>query len=117
MTVNELERNPNGTIDGNLDRYDRREKCNRCGQRNPIGFDVDDRVWKVVHDRAVEAAAAWDEYKDLSVKQGPYDVLCINCFTSVADWHGIEWEFVIKFYPVSRYTMTRREMDLEKVGT
>lgn len=106
MSVRELERLPNGAIDGDLCKYDTRERCSRCHQKNPIGFTVPDEVWQAIHDRAVKDAKGWMDDAGTPLPVGPFDILCIVCFTSVADWHGIEWDEEIEFYPVSRFAAT-----------
>lgn len=98
-------------IDGNLHKFDRREKCGRCQQRNPIGFAVPDYIWQAVRERAEKDALVPWEHEPL---QTPFDILCLPCFVEIADWHGIEWDVDIVFWPVSRYTATVAEMEVAK---
>lgn len=118
MSVQELPRAENGCIDGNLSKYDDREKCDRCRHPNPIGFQVPDDVWEAVKTRAEQAALA-ESRRDSTwahdVPKPPYNILCLPCFVEVADWHGIEWAEGIEFFPLSRCYVTALNMWLDWV--
>lgn len=63
--------------------YTTREFCQKCGRLSRIGFWVPDAIWRAVTGR-------WAE-----------DVLCLPCFAELGDEKFIQWEYGIKFYPVS----------------
>lgn len=61
-----------------------REICAICGNIVRVGFWVPNAIWKeVVH----------IHYQN--------SILCLECFTKRADEKFIEWDKLIKFYPVS----------------
>lgn len=64
-----------------------REICKICFQPNRIGFAVPDKVWASV----VKPAYA-------------NKVICLQCFTRMADEAKIAWDDNIQFYPVSLVT-------------
>ena len=61
-----------------------RETCKICFHANPIGFRVSDDVWRDV---------VPNEYLE--------KVVCISCFTRLADEKFIAWDNDIQLYPVS----------------
>lgn len=61
-----------------------RELCKLCGRISSVGFSVPDDVWE-----AVRSAA------------GQRNVLCLSCFTGIADELGLRWCREIEFWPVS----------------
>lgn len=65
-----------------------REICKACWRPSPVGFSVPEEVWKLVKPANL-----------------PGDVLCIMCFATLADEHGIQWDTAIEFYPVSLATL------------
>lgn len=65
-----------------------REICKICFNENPIGFDVPNEVWNAV-----------------TTKEWGDKVVCINCFTKLADQKLVEWDKNIFLYPVSRVTL------------
>jgi len=67
-----------------------REICKVCYRPNAVGFTVPDSVWKQVVPEALRGS-----------------VLCLQCFTTLADEVMIAWDEGIKFYPVSLYTHTK----------
>lgn len=113
--MRELDRASNQCIDGNLGRYDEREKCDRCDRRNPIGFVVPDPVWNRINEIATKEAAAWNNQPN-PLPQGPFDILCIICFIEIADWNGVEWSESIELHPCSRYSITALNLWLEAGG-
>jgi hypothetical protein len=60
-----------------------RELCKRCPNVVTIGFSVPDKLWA-------------------QVSQGRWNVLCLQCFTTLADEMGLPWDRDIVFWPVSR---------------
>jgi hypothetical protein len=71
-----------------------RELCKACWHPVTVGFHVPDEVWNlVVPDRL------------------PGDVLCLGCFTRLADEKRVEWDREIEFFPVSMVTFCRAELD------
>ena len=70
-----------------------REICHLCHEVNRVGFWVPDEIW-----RAALHESQWNA------------IVCLRCFTRLADERGVEWDKEIKFYPVSRITL---EKDIE----
>ena len=64
-----------------------REICRICYGVNAVGFRVPDATWR----RVVPARLRGQ-------------VLCLRCFTRLADEKLIPWDEDILFYPVSLYT-------------
>lgn len=62
-----------------------REICKLCYHENPIGFNVPDEIWNVVAPIGI-------------------NILCIDCFTTIADIKGIQWDKDIQLFPVSLIT-------------
>lgn len=64
-----------------------REICKLCFHVNAVGFSVSDEVWKaVVPERVVSS------------------VVCLSCFTRLADEKLIAWDRGIELFPVSMAT-------------
>ena len=64
-----------------------REICSLCHEISRVGFWVPDEIWKkVVHTSKMN------------------DIICLRCFTRLADEKSIQWDEEIKFYPVSQKT-------------
>jgi len=64
-----------------------REICSLCHEVSRVGFRVPDKVWKAaVHHSQVN------------------DIICLRCFTRLADERGVQWDEWIKFFPVSFIT-------------
>ena len=64
-----------------------REICSLCHEVSRVGFFVPDKVWElVVHRSQIN------------------DILCLRCFTRLADEKSVEWDKNIEFYPVSWVT-------------
>lgn len=69
-----------------------REICKACYHANSVGFRVPDTVWNaVVPER---------------LRNG---VVCLGCFTRLADECGVPWDEEIEFFPVSLITHLRGE--------
>lgn len=64
-----------------------REICKICFRANPVGFYVPDNIWNDV---------VPSEYRSR--------VVCISCFTCLADEKLVPWDDNIQFYPVSMHT-------------
>ena len=64
-----------------------REICKICYHIGGVGFMVPDEVWKLV---------VPPRLRD--------DVLCLGCFTRLADERLIPWDDHIEFFPVSLWT-------------
>lgn len=62
-----------------------RELCKRCPNIATVGYSVPDWMWA-------------------SVAQGRWNVLCVQCFTTLADEMNLAWDREIAFWPVSRAT-------------
>lgn len=64
-----------------------REICSLCQEVSRVGFSVSGETWKLaVHRSQVN------------------DIVCLRCFTRLADERGVEWDKEIEFYPVSWIT-------------
>ena len=61
-----------------------REICKICFRANPVGFHVPDEIWN-----------------DAIPPEHQSDVVCISCFTRLADEKLIAWDRQIQLYPVS----------------
>ncbi len=61
-----------------------REICKICFDVNRVGFHVPDEVWQ----------AAIPEYYGRNI-------VCLTCFTRLADERAIPWDHEIEFFPVS----------------
>lgn len=70
-----------------LQSFASRETCKICYRANAVGFRVPDEVWR----QAVPEP-----------KQN--GVVCLACFTMLADERGVEWDREIEFFPVSLVT-------------
>lgn len=64
-----------------------RELCKLCYHVNAVGFSVPDDVWRSVVPAPVQG-----------------DVVCLSCFTRLADEKRIAWDHQIEFFPVSLAT-------------
>ena len=64
-----------------------REICKICFHPNRVGFLVPDSVWKVVVPENLEES-----------------VVCLDCFTRLADEKRVYWDREIDFFPVSFLT-------------
>ena len=70
-----------------VDRKPHREICALCSEVSRVGFFVPDEVWKaVVHRIHLES------------------IICLRCFTRLADEKSVEWDVNIQLYPVSWIT-------------
>ena len=67
-----------------VDTRDRRERCKLCGGVNRVGFHVPDEIWRAVVPEAVR-----------------HRVVCLGCFTALADAQLVAWDRDIRFWPVS----------------
>lgn len=64
-----------------------REICSLCHEVSRVGFSVSNKIWELaVHRSQIN------------------DIICLRCFTRLADERGVEWDKDIKFYPVSQIT-------------
>ena len=67
-----------------MKRHCHREICSLCHEISRVGFSVPDEIWaKAVHRSQIN------------------DILCLRCFTRLADERSVKWDTNIKFYPVS----------------
>ncbi len=62
-----------------------REICKACHRPVAVGFDVPHEVWAAVAPAGL-------------------NVLCLGCFTTLADEALVEWDKAIEFHPVSLAT-------------
>jgi len=70
-----------------MKRKPHREICSLCNEVSRIGFHVPDKVWALtVHASQIE------------------DIICLRCFTRLADERGVRWDKHIKFFPISQIT-------------
>ena len=64
-----------------------RERCSLCHEVSRVGFWVPNEIWlSVVHPNRI------------------HDILCLRCFSRLADEKNIQWDKDIKFFPVSWYS-------------
>lgn len=64
-----------------------REICKACWRPSAVGFSVPDEVWLAV-----------------VPTQLPGHVLCLACFSALADEALVAWDRAIEFHPVSLAT-------------
>lgn len=65
-----------------------REICSLCNEVSRVMFHVPDEIWKLaVHVSQLD------------------DIICLHCFTRLADERGVKWEKNIEFFPVSQATI------------
>jgi hypothetical protein len=70
-----------------VQRKTHREICSLCYKVSRIGFWVPIEIWKLsVHRSQVNS------------------IICLSCFTRLADERKVKWDTNIKFYPVSQIT-------------
>lgn len=69
-----------------------REICKLCYQINTVGFHVPDHIWEAVVPPEVRTR-----------------VVCLACFTRLADEKLIPWDCQIEFFPVSLFSHLRQE--------
>lgn len=65
-----------------------REICKLCWDVSRVGFRVPDDVWEAVVPGQVRN-----------------HVVCLSCFTRLADELGVRWDARIEFFPVSYATL------------
>jgi len=66
------------------ERKPHREICCLCHEVSRVGFHVPNEIWELaVHGKHTNS------------------IICLQCFTRLADERGVEWDKEIKFYPVS----------------
>ena len=64
-----------------------RQFCSICHEVDRVTFDVPDEIW------------------ELSTHESQRNnIICLSCFTKMADERGVKWDDNIKFYPVSQIT-------------
>ena len=69
------------------ERKPHREICSLCHEVIRVMFWVSDEIWS------------------LSVHQSQTNsLMCLRCFTRLADERQVQWDKAIKFYPVSQIT-------------
>jgi len=69
-----------------------REICSLCERLSRVGFRVPDDVWH-------------------SVMGDSIDIICLACFTRLADNAFVAWDKDIVFYPVSKVAHRRITQD------
>lgn len=70
------------------ERKPHREICALCHEVSRVMFHVSNDAWQAgLHQ------SQWNE------------IVCLFCFTRLADERGVEWDTGIEFYPVSRITL------------
>lgn len=71
-----------------------REICGLCHEISRVGFWVPNKVW---------AATVHEHFRE--------SIICLRCFTRLADEKQVQWDAGIKFYPVSWITHTTLDGD------
>ncbi len=61
-----------------------REICKSCWKPVTVGFNVPEKIWNTVIPKGL-----------------PGKILCLGCFTMLADEMLLGWDEDIEFYPVS----------------
>lgn len=61
-----------------------REICALCSEVSRVGFWVPNQIWEAV-----------------ALRGHMHDIVCLRCFTAIADEKGVEWDREITFFPVS----------------
>lgn len=70
------------------ERQPHREICSRCHEVNRVGFHVPDEIWRLaVHVSELNS------------------ILCLRCFTRLADERGVQWDEEVEFFPTSWITL------------
>lgn len=69
-----------------------REICQCCSLTSAVGFTVPDTIW-------------------LAASGGRFRVLCLGCFTTMADEARLPWDKDIRFHPVSLVTFEEQEQE------
>jgi hypothetical protein len=69
------------------ERKPHREICAICHEVSRVGFHVPDEIWELATHRHFRNS-----------------ILCLRCFTRLADERSVEWDKDIQFYPVSWIT-------------
>lgn len=73
-----------------------REICSLCHEVSRVGFWVPDHIWKAaVHRSQINS------------------IICLRCFTRLADERSVPWDEEIKFFPVSWITHSRDVLKIE----
>jgi hypothetical protein len=67
-----------------------REMCKLCHSVNRVGFIADSAVWEAV---------VPEPFRD--------SVVCLGCFTRIADEKLIAWEDEMEFFPISLASVLR----------
>lgn len=69
----------------NTQRQPHREICSLCHEVSRVGFSVPNEIWKLaVHISQIN------------------NIICLRCFTRLADERGVQWDNIIGFFPVSQ---------------
>jgi len=74
-----------------------REICKVCWHVNAIGFSVPGEVWRAAVPKELQSR-----------------VVCLSCFTRMADEKLIPWDKHIQFFPVSLATHLRCELQIPR---
>lgn len=65
-----------------------REICSLCHEVSRVSFHVPNKIWKLaVHISQIN------------------NIICLRCFTRLADERGVKWDDGIKFFPTSQITL------------
>jgi len=76
-----------------------REICSLCHEVSRVGFWVPDEVWELATHRS---------YRN--------SIICLRCFTRLADERGVAWDKWIEFFPrIERITEDLRDVS-QKIG-
>ena len=73
-----------------------RQICSICQEVDRVSFWVPDKIW--------EAALHISQINN---------IICLSCFTRLADERYVEWDKDIKFYPESRRRFDREVLAIE----
>lgn len=74
-----------------------REICALCHEVSRVGFWVPNEIWELVVLRGHE-----------------HSIICLSCFTKIADEKAVEWDKEIKFHPISWVTHQEHLKEMSK---
>lgn len=80
-----------------MKRNPHREICSLCHEVSRVGFWVPNEIWRFSLHKS-----QWN------------DIICLHCFTRLADERGVEWNKDIKFYPISWITLHSQPTEVEE---
>lgn len=74
-----------------------RQFCSVCAEVDRVMFLVPNEIWELATHESQR-----------------HNLICLACFTKMADERGVEWDKDIKFYPKSQITQNGVVMEADK---